>query len=329
MESPQVTIIVVPQERFSYTELALESLYEHTCIPFSLVYVDGNSPARIQSYLEEQSQLKRFTLVRRDRYLTPNQARNIGLSYAKTKYVVFVDNDLVFTPNWLEKLINCAEETEATVVCPLICNGESSPQKVHFAGGEAHIIVETKGDEIIRKVYEEHYFVDNSLVEVQDWLQRRQSELAKFHCMLVRQDIFEEIGCLDEQLLNTKEHIDFCLSLTQAGGTIYCEPSSIVTHVTGKIEWSDLPFFYLRWNDDWESATLQHFNRKWNLTDREQDLQLDESMINWRYQTLFRPLLGVLSLGQTNTWLANSLKTIERSLNSYWIRRYKNNSIGF
>lgn len=329
MESPQVTIIVVPRERFSYTRLSLESLYQNTCIPFSLVYVDGNSPKQTHRYIKAQSKIKGFTLVDTDRYIIPNQARNIGLSHANSKYVVFVYNDVVFTPNWLEKLISCAEETEATVVCPITCIGNPFHQKVHFAGGEAHIVVETKGEEVIRKVHEEYYFVNNTLVEIEEQVERRENELAQFHCMLVRRDIFETIGLLDEQLLNTREHIDFCLNIIQAGGTIYCEPTSIVTYVTGKLEWSDLPFFCLRWSDDWELATIQYFNQKWNLTEQERDSQKDEYIRNWRYQTLFRPIFGDLSLGETNTWLANRLKIIERSLNSYFIRCYKDNLIGF
>lgn len=328
MESPQVTIIVVPQERFSYTERTLESLYQHTHVPFSLVYIDGNCPSQVRGYLKEQSQSKGFMLVRSDRYLTPNQARNMGLSYARTKYVVFVDNDVIFTPNWLEKLLDCAEENEATAVCPLICIGEPIHQKVHFAGGKAHIIVETRGEETIRKINEENYFTNNNLTEAKNWLPRNRSELGKFNCMLARRDIFDKIGCLDEKLLNTKEHLDFSLSVTQAGGTIYCEPSSVVTYLTGKIEWSDLPFFCLRWSDEWELASLQYFNQKWNLNQREQDWQQDEHIRNWRYQTLFRPLFGEMSRRQTNNWLANRLKTIERSFNSYLIRRYKDNLIG-
>lgn len=328
MESNQVTIVVVPQERFSYTRPALESLYENTHFPFSLVYVDGSSPHKTQRYLQAQAKKRGFTLVHRDRYLTPNQARNIGLSYVKTKYVVFVDNDVVFTPHWLEKLINCAEETKATVVCPLICIGEPIHQQVYFAGGEARIVVETRGEEAMRKVHEEQYFVNSSLEAIGKRLKRRQCEMAKFNCMLVRQDIFESIGFLDPRLLNTKEHIDFCLELTQLGSKIYCEPSAIVTYVAGKIKWSDLPFFSLRWSDEWESISLQHFRRKWNLTEPDQYLQKEDQIRNWRYQTILLPLIGNLSLGKTNSWLENSLKIGERSLNNYFSRRYKDNLIG-
>ncbi|MGB3761496.1 MAG: glycosyltransferase family 2 protein, partial [Rivularia sp. (in: cyanobacteria)] len=37
MSEPQVTIIVSPRERFSYTRESLESIYENTQIPFKLI----------------------------------------------------------------------------------------------------------------------------------------------------------------------------------------------------------------------------------------------------------------------------------------------------
>jgi len=94
------------------TELALETLYEHTDLPFKLVYVDGNSPRHIKHF---QCKLlsKGFHLIRTEHFLSPNQARNLGLAQVDTKYVVFVDNDLLVQRGWLENLVQCADETGA------------------------------------------------------------------------------------------------------------------------------------------------------------------------------------------------------------------------
>ncbi len=156
MNQPEVTLIVVPRERFSYTRESLESIYQNTSYPFDLVYVDGNSPEKTKNYLTQQALEKQFKLIRTEHYLAPNQARNIGLQYVKTKYVVFVDNDIHVAPGWLKKLVECAEETEATVVCPLVCIGKNLHSKIHLAGGEASIILEVKNDKMRRKVHEKH-----------------------------------------------------------------------------------------------------------------------------------------------------------------------------
>ena len=68
MTNPLVTIVVVPRERFSYTRESLSSIYQNTEFPFELVYVDGNSPAPIQKYLQEQSAQHQFELISTDYY---------------------------------------------------------------------------------------------------------------------------------------------------------------------------------------------------------------------------------------------------------------------
>ncbi|MEL7495390.1 MAG: glycosyltransferase family 2 protein, partial [Cyanobacteria bacterium J06554_11] len=41
MQHPPVTLVVVPRERFQFTQAALESLYENTTYPFQLIYIDN------------------------------------------------------------------------------------------------------------------------------------------------------------------------------------------------------------------------------------------------------------------------------------------------
>lgn len=318
---PQVTIVVSPRERFSHTQQTLESLYTHTQIPFELVYVDGASPKEIQTYLLQQAQKKGFILVRSDRFLSPNQARNLALPHVKTPYVLFIDNDVVVTPGWLEKLLTCATETQATIVCPLTCIGEPIHQTIHLAGGEARIILEVKGDRTRRKVHEKHYFVNRPVAEVQHRLKRQQCEFAEFHCMLVKTAIFEKIGPLDEKLLSTREHIDFCMSVTQRGGTVYCEPDSVVTYVTGTLQWTDLPFFFLRWSDAWDVISLDHFREKWNLANDRYFRKRYDRLGYRRHQAFLKPLLRRY-FGNAATVLMPRVIPLERAVNRLISRRY-------
>src|ERR1700691_3856723 len=154
MPEPAVTVVVVPRERFSYSRTSLESLHANTHLPFRLIYVDGGSPAHIKRYLESQAAEKRFQLIRTEHYLSPNQARNIGLRQADTKYVVFLDNDVEVAPGWLSALLECAEETNASLVGPVCCIGLPVHQLIHMAGGEARIC-EREGR---RSLYEKHGF---------------------------------------------------------------------------------------------------------------------------------------------------------------------------
>jgi GT2 family glycosyltransferase len=322
--TPTVTIVVVPRERFSYARESLESIFANTSIPFSLVYVDGGSPAYVQQYLKNKAQEKQFQLIRTEHFLSPNQARNLALKQINTQYVLFIDNDVIVTPGWLEKLLNCAAETQATVVCPLTCIGKNLHQKIHLAGGEARIIVDVKGDRIRRKVHEKHYFVNRPVADVQDQLRRQPCEFAEFHCMLVQTAIFEKTGELDEGLLSTREHIDFCLTVTQAGGTFYCEPESVVTYVPDIIfRLSDLAYFMLRWSDAWELKSLEHFQTKWDLSKDSKYFQKRYQRLGYRrHEAFIKPLVRKLTLGQPAPWLEKLLIDLEHKLNHFVTRAY-------
>ncbi|PPS43912.1 glycosyltransferase family 2 protein [Chroococcidiopsis sp. TS-821] len=324
MMNPQVTIVVSPRERFSYTRESLESLYAHTNIPFKLVYVDGNSPPDVQQYLAAQAQEKHFQLIRTDYYLCPNRARNLGLAAVDTKYVVFVDNDVIFSPNWLDALINCAEETEATVVGPLVCQEQPVHEIIHFAGGECHIVLDAKGR---RRLREKMYRQGQMVAEVRHKLQRTLTELSEFHCVLVRTAIFHKIGGFNESMFNTKEHLDFCMDVVKAGGTVYFEADSIVTYVAPPpLKWTDLHFYMLRWSDAWELASLKHLREKWGLAE-DGYFQHKYKILGWRrVHAIYLPLIRKLTLGVENQWLENALiyglAPIEKLFNRYLTSQY-------
>jgi len=287
MSNPEVTIVVLQRERFSKTEPALESLYEHTTIPFKLIYVDGKSPRKLKRYLEEQSKAKGFHLIRKEHFIPTNEGRNLALSLVDTQYVVFVENDLIVAPGWLENLIKCAEETGAWLVGPLYCESEPVHQRVHMAGGEAHIF-EKKGK---RYFHERHRLRGRQVVDVRPQLHREPIELIEFHCALMRTDKLKEIGGFDEGIKTAPSHIDLCLTVRDKGGSIYFEPDALVTYVTPPpLTISDIPFFNYRWSDNLNRQSLEYFRQKWNLAE-------DDPFINRHYrwmarhrQLIFKPL---------------------------------------
>ncbi len=322
---PKVTLVVVPRERFSFTISSLENIYQNTDIPFKLVYVDGGSPTSIKDYLKSQAQEKGFDLIRTEHYLVPNVARNMGLKRVTTPYVVFVDNDVIVSQGWLTKLLDCAEATEATIVGPLMCQHEPVHEQIHFAGGEAHIFTDIKGRKRLReKMYKQGHKVEKMLPT----LTRKETELCEFHCMLAKTEIFENVGYLDEKMLNTKEHVDFCMTVRKHGGTVYFEPESIVTYVTGITpNLSDLKFYMLRWSDAWELASLNRLRQKWNIAEDMYFLQKYKGLGWRRRKTLLQPIINSLTLGIKHRLLHKLLMyglfaPIEKLMNHYLTDQY-------
>jgi GT2 family glycosyltransferase len=155
MAEPDVTVVVVPRERFSVARRALECLLSETTYPFRLVYIDGASPRSVKRYLDAEARRSGFRLLRSEHHLSPTEARNLGLREAAgTRYVVFIDNDVLVRAGWLEALVGCADETDAWLVGPLYCFGDPPFSTIHMAGGAAHIEVRDGG----RYMSERHHW---------------------------------------------------------------------------------------------------------------------------------------------------------------------------
>jgi GT2 family glycosyltransferase len=264
MGRPRATVAFVPREVFSTTQRSLEALYERTREPFELVCIDGNSPPAVRDYLERQAREKQFTLVRTDAYVTPNQARNLAARQVQTKYVVFVDNDVLVTEGWLDALCDCADQTGAWVVGPLYFEFLPEGRRLHMYGGECRILTNAAGE---RVYYERHHHAHELRGDVVEPLVRRETELIEFHTVLVAMEAFRQLGPLDEGLLCNAEHGDLCLMVRDAGHSVWLEPASQITYAPPKrLAPEDEAFFLLRWSEAWAAGTHRRIDEKWNLT---------------------------------------------------------------
>ena len=316
MDKPAVTIIVVPRDHFSDTKESLESIYANSDTDFQLVYVDGNSPPSIARYLRIQAKARGFRLIRSERYLSPNHARNLGAEGVDTRYIIFIDNDVIVAPNWLQPLVQCADETGASVTGPLNFEGHPLHQTIHFSGGEAKVMeTQLNGQterHIVDRIYKDHP------------RDRRRTGCAEFHCMMVRTEDFRRVGGLDERMLSTRENLDFCMSITAAGGSIYVEPRSRITYLAPKhMHISDIPYFALRWSDAWDLASFHHLRDKWRLE--------EDGYFRAQYRNLGWRRRGLMMCGGALRWLPHwrlrasaewLLRPLERRLNRIIAQRY-------
>ncbi len=344
-EQPKVTLIVGPRERFSYARQSLESIYANTEYPFDLVYVDVCSPKPVRQYLEQKAKEKSFKLLHTDYYISPNQARNVGLRYVLNnldcQYVVFIENDVVVKRGWLTRLVESAQKTEAAVVGPLTCIGQPEHQVIHNAGGRSYIEEQEKNGKIKRRIRQKAFLTGRAIADVPEEMRLVQCDYVEFHCMLVRTAIFAQTGLLDEGMLATREHIDFCFMVTAAGGSIYSDRLAVITTDTlgiasnktgleawfGKVQlpefkWSDLSYFMLRWNHEWDKGSLDHLRQKWNLAEDKYFKKRYQGLGSRRRELLIEPLVKRLTFGKGNSWLESQLIAIEKRINQYLYQRY-------
>lgn len=263
----EVTIVITPRERYSGILSCIESVYSNTPdTAFELVYADGALPADVAEAVQRESEKRGFKFIRFDYPLTPNEGRNFGVENAETPYVVFVDNDVTVTPHWLEPLLDTAKETNAWLVGPVTLDGNFPNERIHSAGGDARIdVVHGK-----RHMHLVPHFSREHVAEVQSKLERGPVSMIENHVLLLRRDIFDTIGRLDEEVLGIGDLHDFVTQVNEAGGTTILEPASKVilwdASTNGDLLTSqDLPWYLLRWSDEWNKTSVDKIAENWNL----------------------------------------------------------------
>src|ERR1035438_2807393 len=102
--SEDLTIVVVPRDRFSSVGMCVESILKHTTVPFRIAVLDlgyskkdldqvrklcANIPLDIESYGP----------------MIPVLAFAKYLPKITTKYTAWVDNDTFATPQWMETIL--------------------------------------------------------------------------------------------------------------------------------------------------------------------------------------------------------------------------------
>lgn len=322
---PNVTVILTQRERFSLTQPSLESiLADYEAYPFHLIYIDGNSPAHIASYLRETAENYPFmTLIRQEQYLRSNVARNMALPLAKdADYIAFLDNDDIVEPGWLEKLVTCAEEEKAGIVTPLTLQGQpgSLDIEVHVAGIQTKTRTKKSGRQWFQQ---KQLLYAQKLRDVEHTLERTAVDSVEFHCILIRRDILNQIE-LDELFDSLASHTDLCNQVHDLGWPIFIEPSARVIFLNPRqingFEPTDVPFYRFKWSEPYVKAVFKRCVRKWYLASDDpsfwaiwkwviQNRQLP-AMYATEEDSFERKLLGFCHKRWCPGWLRMLLETI-------------------
>ncbi len=304
-----VSICIVPRERYSCAVDSLNNVITNTGGQYKLVYVDANSPPAIASQLKAICREHDFTYIREDRYMSPNEARNIGLNVIDTTFVACIDNDLFVSVGWLEALLGCALETGAWAVGPIVLEGNEKFSIIHMAGGD---LVEDQFNGYNR-VRQKHREMFKTLGSVKNKLVREPVGSFEFHCVLLMVKAFPQRCFLDEGLLSHQEHLDVAREIRLAGGEVYFEPKSIVRYDNArKFMDYDQEFFELRWCEDWSNRSIEHVRDKWGLGPDDGSLI---HLANWtkKHRSLFER-------SQT-PWALHVAPIVARKKVASWLRK--------
>jgi hypothetical protein len=256
-----VTIGWFPRERFSLAGESLRSLLDNTpsC---RLIIVDCNTPARYMKEIRQALGDRPAEIVSTGRYLLPSAARNLVIGMTKTKYVALVENDVLFSPSWLEKLIAACEEFPADIASPVLYEGRG--QKEHFDKKLGHI----RPSSTLPGKYE----VVPLSAPRNSAATRMKVDFVEQHCLVCRMSAFDRITHFNE--LHTRDDIDLGMAMYTQGCTAVLEPAVTVNFVgpSWRPAEDELPFFRYRWDLDGARRNREEIRRRWNLVETPGDM---------------------------------------------------------
>ena len=210
MSAPKVSIIIVNYNGKELLQKCLDSLLKVNYDNFEIILVDNNSTdGSVEFITKNYPSLIIIKLDSNKGFAEPN---NVAAKISKGKYLLFLNNDTVVTPNFISEMVKVMETDKKIAICQsLLLKPDGS--------------VDSSGDFI------DHLgVVYNSKTEIDEI---REVSSARGASMLIRSDIFEKLDGFDQKFFVTFEDVDLCWRSWILGYRVLIIPTSIVYHEGG------------------------------------------------------------------------------------------------
>jgi len=215
---PLVSIVMPVYGKWMYTLACLRSIAAHAGpLPFEVIVVDDASP---DETAERLAAVDGIRVLRNDTNLGFIGSCNAGATAACGEFVLFLNNDTLVTPGWLETLHRClVEAPDAGLVGARLVYPDGRLQE---AGGI---------------VFDDASGWNYGRFEATDdprFLFRRQADYCSGAAILLRKALFERLGGFDTRYAPAYyEDTDLAFAVRAAGLRVYVEPAATVVHFEG------------------------------------------------------------------------------------------------
>jgi GT2 family glycosyltransferase len=220
MPKPVVSIIIPAWNNIELNRQCLESLYRTAgAVPHEVIVVDNGSTDGSAQLFDGEERAARLRAIRNSSNLGFARACNQGARAAEGEFLLFLNNDIVALPGWLEPLLACAGRHERA--------GAVGSKLLYPDGTVQHAGVAFTASGVLH-VYR-HFHMDHPAVN-----RERPFQAVTGACLLIRRDLFLDAGLFDENYRNGFEDLDLCMRLVQRGLTAYYCPASVLVHLESK-----------------------------------------------------------------------------------------------
>ncbi len=225
-----LSIICVNWNSVDYLLECIPSIYEYTRgISFEIIVVDNASPVGDVNVLKQR--FPDITLIRSKRNLGFARANNLGVRHAKGACVLFLNPDTKLVSSALNTMLRSLKSLpDAGVVGCKLLNGDLSIQT------SCIMLYPT----ILNQFLQVEYFRLRwpSLWGIgplfSDSPTPAKVEAISGACMLMRREVFEEVGMFSEDYFMYAEDLDLCYKVARNGFSNYYVGEATIVHYAGK-----------------------------------------------------------------------------------------------
>jgi hypothetical protein len=216
---PMVSIIILNYNGKDFLNECLNSVLNSNYPNFEIILVDNASTDdSIKLAIEKYGSSPTLKIIKNEGNLGFAKGNNVGTSYAKGKYVLFLNDDTVVEPNWLVELVNVME-SDAEI-------GAAQSKLISLGDKKT---IDSAGD-----------FVDYYGLSFQrgwgeedkgQYYQIEEIFSARGAAFIVRSKILAEIGAFDADFFFCYEDIDLSWRIRLNGYKVVFVPKSVVYHI--------------------------------------------------------------------------------------------------
>lgn len=213
---PKVFIIILNWNGWKDTLECLKSL-KHNNYPCRIVVVDNGSTDESVERLEDIEGIDFLSLKSNWGFSGGN---NFGIKYALREgadYVLLLNNDTIVDKNFLKELMREAEKNPRAGLLGAKIYYHDEPEKIWFAGGEISFL--GKGT---------HIGVNE--IDKGQYDQVKEVEYITGCCLLVKKEVTDKIGFLDEDYFLYYEDTDYSWRARKAGYDCLFVPRAKIWH---------------------------------------------------------------------------------------------------